>query len=75
MIEPGDDPVAQDRLVDAGLVVERREDVVAALDHLARRLDVERFVRVPDRRAIEIDEIRADCQYEQEGQYGSNLNV
>ena len=56
LVEAGDDPVAEDRLVDARLVVEGRKDVVAALDHLARRLDVERFVGVPDGRATEIHE-------------------
>ena len=69
-VEARDDPVAQDRLVEARLVVERGGDEVAAFQHLAGRFDVVRLVRVPDRRAPEIDEVRADRQHEQQHEPG-----
>ena len=66
MIEAGDDPVAQDGLVDPRLVVEPGVDVVAALHHLARSFHVERLVGVPDGRTAQVDEIGADGQEEQQ---------
>ena len=64
VIEASNDPVAQHGLVDARLVVEHRIDVVATLHHFARRLDIERLVRIPDGRAAKIDEIRTDGEKE-----------
>jgi len=57
-VERRDDPVAQDRLVQPREVIECRTDEIAALNHLARRLDVERFVRIPNRRPVEVYEVR-----------------
>ena len=55
------EPVIEDRLLEARLVVEGRGQPVARLDHLARGLGVERFVGIGDRRRAEPD---------QEGQAG-----
>ena len=55
-----DVPVRQDGLVHPQLEIEARRHVVAGLHHLARRLRVERLVRIPDRRDAEVDEIRDD---------------
>ena len=60
LVERRDDPVAQNRFVQPRLVVECGADEIAALQHLARRLDVERFVGIPDRRTAQIDEVRQD---------------
>ena len=53
-------PVRKHRLVHPQLEIEAGRHVIAGLDHLARRLRVERLVRVPDRRHAEIQEIRDD---------------
>ena len=46
-------PVVEDRLLEARLVVEGRGQPVARLDHLAGCLGVERFVGIGDRRCAE----------------------
>src|SRR5262249_40163695 len=67
-VERGDQPVAEHRFVEAREVVERRVDEILRLEHLPRGLDVERFVRVPDRGVAERDEIHRDCGSQQNPQ-------
>ena len=56
VVQAGDYPVAQHRLVHPGFAVEDRVQVVAREDHLARRIDIERFVRVPNRVGAQAEE-------------------
>ena len=62
-----DQPVEKDGLLEARLVVVVRRQPVAALDHLACRFRVERFVRIADRRPSEARE-EGDAAEEQEQQ-------
>src|SRR5262249_18517998 len=50
-VHRGCEPVVEHRLLPAILVVVMRRQPVAPLDHLARRLGVERLVRIADGRA------------------------
>ena len=67
-VERRDDPVAENGFVEARQVVERRIDVVVRVDHLARRFDVERLVRVPDGDAAQRNEIDGERERQQNGQ-------
>ena len=62
-----DQPVEEDGLLEARLVVVVRRQPVAALDHLARRLGVERFVRIADGRPSQARE-KGDAAEQQQQQ-------
>ncbi len=66
VVEDGDEPVAEDRLVQPRLVVERGADVVPAFDHFAWCFYVECLIGVPDRGTAQVDEIGNDREAEED---------
>ena len=60
-------PVVEHRFLEPILAVVVRRDPVAARDHLACGLGVERLVGIGDRRSAESDEERQDAEEHQEG--------
>ena len=69
-------PVVEDRLLEARLVVEVRRQPVARLDHLARRLGVERLVGVGDGAAAQPgEERRARPAGPQESSNGARATI
>ncbi len=65
VVEAGDDPVTQDRLIEARHPVEPGVEIVAPENHLPGRLDVERLVRVPDGVGAQRDEEHRDGEGEE----------
>ena len=69
----GGEPVVENRLLEARLVVVGRCQPVARLDHLAGGFGVERLVGIGDRRRAEPDEERQARDHEQRGERTSHV--
>ena len=61
-------PVSKRRLVEAILIVEKRNDVIAALQHLARRFGKTRLIAIDQRKAPRAGEMKKQAGEKEEGE-------
>ena len=59
-------PVGEGRFIETILIVEIRNDVIASLDHLARRFGKTRLVAIDQRQAPRADDVKGNAGNEQQ---------